>query len=96
MDGFADRKLKLFLNRFTMYDYQLHQRIKTVLAKNNIGSEEEQGLSFYTRLIANTAAIKTLYDSLYGQHINATVLFDELIGTLAKAHKTRSPALQCV
>jgi len=77
-----------------MYDYQLHQKIKTVLAKNNISIGKEQGLSFYTRLIANAAAIKILYDELYGQHINADKLFDELIDELAKAHVKRSPGLQ--
>ena len=77
-----------------MYDYALHKKIKPSLLKCKINIEEEENLSFYTRLIANVSAIKELYDELYTWHPDATAQFDHLIDTLSAAHKKRSPALQ--
>ena len=57
-----------------MYDYLLHQKIKASLLKYKIGKGEEDH-SFYTRLIANSAGIKSLYDALYQQHPNAATAF---------------------
>ena len=76
-----------------MYNYLLHQKIKAALLKNKISNQQEDGLSFYSRLIANAAAIKSLYDQLYQQHPNGAMLFDELIDTLAVAHKKRISGL---
>ncbi|CAN5412953.1 alpha-amylase family glycosyl hydrolase [soil metagenome] len=76
-----------------MYDYLLHQKIKSALLKFRIGKEEDN-LSFYSRLIANISVIKSLYDELYRQHPAAAPQFDLLIETLTAAHKKRKPALK--
>lgn len=75
-----------------MYDYLLHQQIKAALLKFKIGNEEDD-LSFYSRLIANASAIKSLYDELYQHHPKATEQFNGLIDTLTSAHKKRAAAL---
>ncbi len=75
-----------------MYDYILHQQIKAALIKFKIGKEEDD-LSFYSRLIANASAIKSLFDELYQYHPKAAEQFDGLIDTLAAAHKKRTAAL---
>ncbi|MDB5276752.1 MAG: alpha-amylase [Ferruginibacter sp.] len=76
-----------------MYDYLLHQKIKSALLKFRVGKEEDD-LSFYSRLIANASTIKSLYDELYRQHPAAVPQFDLLIETLTSAHKKRKPALK--
>jgi amylosucrase len=76
-----------------MYDYLLHQKIKAALLKLKIGNGEDD-LAFYSRLIANAAVIKSLYDELYHQHPNTFSHFDLLINTLGAAHKKRSATLK--
>ncbi|WP_301924041.1 amylosucrase [Ferruginibacter sp.] len=76
-----------------MYDYLLHQEIKSALLKFRIGKEEGD-LSFYSRLIANGSTIQSLYHELYKQHPRAGTQFNLLIDTLAAAHKIRKPALK--
>lgn len=76
-----------------MYDYLLHQKINAAFLKLKIGKDEAD-LSFYSRLIANTSVIKSLYDELYQHHPKAAVHFDVLINCLATAHKKRRIALK--
>ena len=76
-----------------MYDYLLHQKINAAFLKLKIGKDEAD-LSFYSRLIANTSVIKSLYDELYQHHSKAAVHFDGLINCLATAHKKRRIALK--
>ena len=75
-----------------MYDYILHQQIKAALIKFKIEKEEDD-LSFYSRLIANASAIKSLFDELYQHHPKAAEQFNGLIDTLSAAHKKRTAAL---
>ena len=75
-----------------MYDYILHQQIKAALIKFKIDKEEDD-LSFYSRLIANAPAIKSLFDELYQHHPKAAEQFEGLINTLSAAHKKRTAAL---
>jgi len=71
-----------------VYDFSLHNRINTSCAqKLDIGKADQL---FYTRFIANTAAIHDLYMELYGQHPDCEKVFDELIQTIIKAHTERS------
>ncbi len=72
-----------------MYDFSLHNRIKTSCAQNKLDIGKADQL-FYTRFIANTAAIHDLYMELYGQHPDCEKVFDELIQTIIKAHTERS------
>jgi amylosucrase len=75
-----------------MYDYLLHQQIKASLLKLKIGRSEDD-LSFYSRLIANASAIKSLFTELYQHHPDSLPQFDRLIATLTEAHKNRNAAL---
>ena len=72
-----------------MYDFSLHNRINTSCAQNKLDIGKADQL-FYTRFIANTAAIHDLYMELYGQHPDCEKVFDELIQTIIKAHTERS------
>ena len=76
-----------------MYDYLLHQKIKSSLLKFRIGKNEDN-LSFYSRLIANGSTIQSLYNEIYKHHPKATAQFDLLIDTITSAHKKRKPALK--
>jgi len=64
-----------------VYNYNLHQRINTELQKSNIDFAAKDNL-FYTRFIANAAAIHSLYMSLYAHHPRSQVVFDELLQTI--------------
>ena len=77
-----------------MYDYLLHQKINAALANNKISAGNKEDLSFYSRLLANAATIKILYTELYHQHPKAEILFDEILNTIAAAHKNRSQNLR--
>ena len=49
---------------------------------------------FYTRIIANAAAIYELYMQLYAGHPKGTAVFDKLIDTIINAYRNRSAALK--
>ncbi len=72
-----------------MYNYQLHQQIKNGLQSNGIDLAEKDSL-FYTRFIANAAAIHDLFNELYGHRPDREAMFDRVISTIAKAHIDRS------
>lgn len=76
-----------------MYNYALHKQINKVLASNNIDAGGAD-IDFYTRLIANAAAIQALYYTIYAGHTAADELFDEMIATIVVAHNQRSKALK--
>ena len=71
-----------------MYDYKLHNRINSLLEKNEI-SAAGADLDFYTRMIANAAAISDLYEKLYLHHPDASEVFEKLLTTLLLAYKNR-------
>ncbi|GAC1439036.1 MAG: alpha-amylase family glycosyl hydrolase [Sediminibacterium sp.] len=75
-----------------MYDSQLHKRINQACVKHQLQTGGKDNL-FYTRFIANTSAIGSLFRELYGNHPNNEPAFDELIQIIIKAHTERSPAL---
>ncbi len=76
-----------------MYQYSLHNRINQACEKNKLATGDKDQL-FYARLIANTAAIHSLYSELYGHHPNGEAGFEELVQTLIQAHRQRTPILQ--
>ena len=76
-----------------MYQYNLHQHITALCEKNKLNTGGKDRL-FFTRLIANAAAIQNLYTGIYGRHPKGKEGFDQLIQTLIDAHKNRSVALQ--
>lgn len=76
-----------------MYQYSLHERLRKLCQKQQIGYEGSD-LLFYTRLSANAAAIHELYTGLYSNHLMADALFEKLLLTLIDNHKQRSQTLR--
>lgn len=75
-----------------MYNYQLHQKLNTLLQAETDTSGDDN--LFYTRFMANISAIKDLYDELYQQHSNGTKAFDKLLQTIIIANRKRGAALK--
>ena len=71
-----------------MYNFNLHQHINSVLEKSKIDLAGKDNL-FYTRFIANAAAIHTLYMSLYRHHPHSETMYDELLQTIVGNYKKR-------
>lgn len=76
-----------------MYTSQIHQLINTCLQKKQIDIAGKDNL-FYTRFVANTAAIHYLYNLLYQQHPQSEQLFEQLIQTITDAYINRPEALK--
>jgi amylosucrase len=76
-----------------MYNYGLHQQINTSIqnAGMDIGGTDNL---FYTRFMANAAAIFDLYMQLYEHHPKAEKNFSQLIELIIKADKERSELLK--
>ena len=70
-----------------MYNYSLHQQINKELQSHvlDIGAKD---ISFYTRFIANAAAIDALYAELYGSHPKAKEVFAQLLNSICTAYIT--------
>jgi amylosucrase len=78
-----------------VYNPQLHQLINTCLQKKKVDIAGKHNL-FYTRFVANTAAIHYLYSQLYQEHPLANELFTKLINTIADAYLARPAALRAL
>jgi amylosucrase len=76
-----------------VYDPQLHKQISAGLAKMKMDIGNGDNL-FYTRFIANAAAIQFLYNELYSSHPAAKKTFEQLIATMATAYMKRGTALK--
>ncbi len=76
-----------------MYQYDLHQKVNKLLQASSIDIAGKDNL-FYTRMVANMAAIHALYMDLYKHHPNSDVMFDELLQTIITAHKKRDDAFK--
>lgn len=76
-----------------MYNHTLHNRISTACVQKGLDLNGKDRL-FFTRFIANAAAISELYGEVYGQHPKAAEAFDRLIDNLIKAHTERSAVLR--
>jgi amylosucrase len=75
-----------------VYQHSLHQKIYQAL-ESNFPKKSNSDMGFYTRFIANAAAIESLFASIYGQHPDYDFYFNQLIETIVKAHQNRRPAL---
>src|SRR5262249_47500928 len=71
-----------------MYIYNLHQHINSLLQKSKIDFAYKDNL-FYTRFMANAAAIHALYKDLYAQHPHCEIMFEELLQTIISSYKKR-------
>jgi amylosucrase len=75
-----------------MYNPIIHQQINENLQQNKIDIAGADNL-FYTRFVANTAAIHHLYHELYNDHPFKDESFALLIQTITNAYQQRSAAL---
>ncbi|MFN5427770.1 MAG: alpha-amylase family glycosyl hydrolase, partial [Bacteroidota bacterium] len=76
-----------------MYQHSLHQKVSRLVEKERL-TKEPADLAFYTRLIANAAAIVSLFESIYGNHPKKEETFNGLIETIISAHIARRAALR--
>ena len=76
-----------------MYQHHLHQKIKRALEKNALHANPAN-VNFYTRFVANAAAIESLFSSIYQHHPAYDLYFNQLVETIVDAHQKRRPALQ--
>ncbi|HEY5952775.1 MAG TPA: hypothetical protein VIT18_00330, partial [Terrimicrobiaceae bacterium] len=76
-----------------MYQHQLHQQI-TQCVKEKDFPDSDAGILFHTRFIANGAAIKALYDEIYGTHPRATESFARLLRMTTRAFIDRPEVMK--
>jgi amylosucrase len=76
-----------------MYNYGLHQQVNNSIREARIDTGGEDNL-FYTRFMANAAAIFDLYAQLYEHHPGMESSFNHLIQTIIKSHQQRQGVLK--
>jgi amylosucrase len=76
-----------------MYQHQLHQQINQCVRERDF-PEGDAGILFHTRFIANGAAIKALYDEIYGSHPKAAESFSRLLAMITRAFIDRPDAMK--
>jgi amylosucrase len=76
-----------------VYNSAIHQLINQCLQKKKIDIAGKDNL-FYTRFVANTAAVHDLYQQLYGRHPFAEQNFVLLISSIADAYLARPVMLK--
>jgi len=74
-----------------MYNRDLHPKIDAILSQEGPG---HKGDLFYARLMANAAAIRTLYQELYAEHPMCDQGFEQLIQVVAEAAQNRPAFLK--
>jgi amylosucrase len=75
-----------------MYDYQLYKKLNKILRGDRDMAVTDN--LFYTRFVANTFSIKSLYDELYREHPKGEVVFFQLLHTILKGYINRPAALK--
>lgn len=75
-----------------MYDFKLHSQVAEILG--NASSKDDNYNPFYTRFIANTSAIETLFKEIYGEDKNYHDLFTRLLQTIYRAFENRAQPLK--
>ena len=76
-----------------MYNYGLHQQVNEAVQSAGIDISGDDNL-FYTRFMANAAAIFDLYTQLYEHHPKAEENFVQLVQVIIKAGRERSARLK--
>jgi amylosucrase len=76
-----------------MYQHQLHQQINQCIKEKDF-PDSDAGILFHTRFIANGAAIKALYDEIYGSHPNAAESFGRLLTIVTRGFIDRPEAMK--
>lgn len=75
-----------------MYSHLLHQRVNKVIHELGIDIAGRDNL-FYTRLVANTTAIYSLFTEIYRDDSKQEVFFDQVLRVIIESHKNRSEKL---
>ena len=76
-----------------MYQHQLHQQINQCLTEKDF-PDNDAGILFHTRFIANGAAVKALYDEIYGSHPKASESFASLLTIITRAFTARPESMK--
>ena len=76
-----------------MYNPKVHQQINASLKKKHIDIAGKDNL-FFTRFVANTTTIYSLYKELYKDHINADEQFKRLVETITDGYLRRPSRLK--
>src|SRR5262245_51503962 len=76
-----------------MYQHQLHQQINQCLKEKDF-PDNDAGILFHTRFIANGAAIRALYDEIYGSHPKARESFASLLTIITRAFIERPESMK--
>ena len=76
-----------------MYNYDLHQQVNKYLAIKNVDIAGKDSV-FHARFIANMAAIKSLYETLYNNHTAKQISFEQLLQTIIDAYINRPHTLK--
>jgi amylosucrase len=76
-----------------VYKASLHQLINHLLQHNHIDIAGKDNI-FYTRFIANAAAIHFLYEELYATHPDKEICYHHLIQSIIDAYTNRKNALK--
>lgn len=76
-----------------MYNPQIHQLINQCLQRREVDIAGGDNL-FYTRFVANTAAIHYLYTQLYEGHPQRDACFVQLLETITGAYQARPAAMR--
>ncbi len=71
-----------------MFDHRIHPSVTSFLSGRKLDITGRDN-TFYTRFIANAAAIHDLYHQLYGQHPLGPAHYPKLLQTIAQAHENR-------
>lgn len=78
-----------------MYNHTLHQQVNKSLLDSGIDIKGKDN-DFYTRFIANAAAIKSLFNEIYGHHPASAESFAELLKHIVSAYNQRSHTLKAI
>src|SRR5689334_21175750 len=76
-----------------MYNHNLYQQINAAIQNSKLDITGNDN-NFYTRLVANATAIKSLFDEIYGNHPNTESSFKLLLEIIIADHNNRSKALK--
>jgi amylosucrase len=76
-----------------VYNHTLHQQINQTLQRQQIDIGGKDNL-FFTRFIANAAAIHALYTEIYGKHPAGEQAFDTLIQLIVLSYNNRPKELK--
>jgi len=76
-----------------VYQYLLHQKIKKICNEQLLDIAGVDHV-FYIKFVANANTLQELYNSIYGNQLNAAQNFDALLVLLIESYKQRNPVFR--